>query len=643
MRVRIKPYFAIAFALMIMMSSTVSAATITVDDSGGQDHTTIQAAVNAANDSDTIIVYPGTYVENVDVNKSVNISSQSGNPDDTHVQAANSNDHVFNVTRNNVTISGFTATGATGFLKAGIFLDGVQNNVISDNNLSNNTIGIILISSSNNKLSNNTANSNFLEGIVLRVSNNNTMNNNTASNNFIGIVLDESSNNNTLNNNTANSNNNSGIVLERSSNNTLNNNNENSNKGSGISLEACDNNTLNNNTANSNLENGIFLSQSSNNTLNNNNASNNDRGIVLDSSSNDNTLNNNNASNNIVGIRLADSSNNTLNNNTANSNNDEGIVLIFSSNNTLSNNTASNNDDGIELFDSSNNKLSNNTASNNNDLGILLNRFSNNNTLNSNVICNNSAFGIRLLSNSDNNNIYNNYFNNTNNTQIDASSTGNVWNITKTQGPNIIGGPFLGGNYWAHPNGTGHSQTCTDANNDGFCDSQFDIDASNTDYLPLTINGFIDIEKFTNGFDADVAPGPAILVGHMVTWTYNVTNNGNVILNNITVIDDKLGEITCPNTTLQPGESMVCTVTGTAQLGQYSNFVNVTAVYEGVLPCNGGNTVKDSDSSHYIGFRSGGAGGLPYEPPEGVPAVNPFLLVGALGIALVLFLRRELK
>jgi pectin methylesterase-like acyl-CoA thioesterase len=45
-----------------------AAATITVDDSGGADHTTIQAAMLAAAPGDTINVAPGSYVGPVVVN-----------------------------------------------------------------------------------------------------------------------------------------------------------------------------------------------------------------------------------------------------------------------------------------------------------------------------------------------------------------------------------------------------------------------------------------------------------------------------------------------------------------------------------------------------------------------------------------------
>jgi parallel beta-helix repeat protein len=325
-------------------AAIASAATIYVPD----DYGTIQGAVDAAGPGDTIIVRDGTYTENVDVNKTLTIRSDHGAAS-TIVNALDPNDHVFEVTENQVTISGFTVTGATGHLNVGIYVYSADYCTISDNNASYNWEGIWLYSSSNNTLTSNTA--------------------------------------------------------------------------------SC-------------VSNGIYMYSSSNNTLTSNTASNNGHGIFLSSSSN-NTLTSNTASNNDWGITLSDSSsNNTLTSNTA-SDNGGGILLSYSSNNTLTSNTASNNYEGIELSHSSNNTLTSNTASNNGH-GIFLYLSSNYNTLMSNTASNNGYHGIWVYRSS-HNLIYNNYFSNTNNAYDDRN---NIWNTMKTAGPNIIGGPYLGGNYW---------------------------------------------------------------------------------------------------------------------------------------------------------------------------------------------------
>ena len=49
----------------------------------------------------------------------------------------------------------------------------------------------------------------------------------------------------------------------------------------------------------------------------------------------------------------------------------------------------------------------------------------------------------------------------------------------------------------------------------------------------------VDIEKFTNGQDADEAPGPTIPVGGQVTWTYVVTNQSALTFTSLTVTDDR--------------------------------------------------------------------------------------------------------
>jgi hypothetical protein len=110
--------------------------------------------------------------------------------------------------------------------------------------------------------------------------------------------------------------------------------------------------------------------------------------------------------------------------------------------------------------------------------------------------------------------------------------------------------------------------------------------------------GSIDMEKYTNGEDADDEEGPYISVGKEVSWTYVVTNTGAFTLSNINVVDDDPSvNVECPQTTLAPAESMTCTAQGVAVKGQYANIGTVTAT----TPSGAG--VTDSDPSHYFGKR----------------------------------------
>lgn len=107
----------------------------------------------------------------------------------------------------------------------------------------------------------------------------------------------------------------------------------------------------------------------------------------------------------------------------------------------------------------------------------------------------------------------------------------------------------------------------------------------------------IDIEKATNGHDADVATGPELLEGSAVQWTYVVTNTGEAALSNVAVTDDDVSvSVSCPKTSLAVGESMTCTAQGVAELGQYRNVGTAT----GRGPEN--EQVSDDDPSHYYGY-----------------------------------------
>ncbi len=161
------------------------------------------------------------------------------------------------------------------------------------------------------------------------------------------------------------------------------------------------------------------------------------------------------------------------------SNNAEGIFIKLLSDCTLTNNIALNNAVGISLRVSSNNcMLDSNTAISNNITGIIL-FDSHGNTIDSNTVTSNNAYGI-YLKGSGYNTIYNNYFNNTNNAYDDGI---NIWNISKTAGTNIIGGSWLGGNYWSDYAGE-------DRNGDGLGDTLLPYNSSGDiivggDYHPL--------------------------------------------------------------------------------------------------------------------------------------------------------------
>jgi hypothetical protein len=118
-----------------------------------------------------------------------------------------------------------------------------------------------------------------------------------------------------------------------------------------------------------------------------------------------------------------------------------------------------------------------------------------------------------------------------------------------------------------------------------------------TEILPAQSS--IDLEKFTNGHDADTVPGPNIPIGDPVEWTYEIENTGSLPLTAISLVDDPQGTITCDEGVipdLDPGESFTCTTSNTAIAGQYVNTATVTAKD----PDN--NSVSDQDQSHYFGI-----------------------------------------
>ena len=116
----------------------------------------------------------------------------------------------------------------------------------------------------------------------------------------------------------------------------------------------------------------------------------------------------------------------------------------------------------------------------------------------------------------------------------------------------------------------------------------------------------IAIKKYTNGEDADDPTGPVVSVGSTVTWTYIVSNTGNVALSNVVVTDNIAGVTPLylsgdsnSNGKLDVGEIWLYRTTGIAVAGQYANIGTV----KGDSP--DGKKPTNDDPSHYFGAQPG--------------------------------------
>jgi uncharacterized repeat protein (TIGR01451 family) len=124
------------------------------------------------------------------------------------------------------------------------------------------------------------------------------------------------------------------------------------------------------------------------------------------------------------------------------------------------------------------------------------------------------------------------------------------------------------------------------------------ISYTSTLTIPAVQSPAIGIAKTTNGSN-----GQVIAVGSPVTWSYVVTNSGNVTLANVTVTDNKVASsaINCGGgshvvASLAPTASATCTAAGTTTAGAYSNVGTATGT-----PPNAGAPVSATSVGSYFG------------------------------------------
>ena len=329
--------FVAGLFLILFSADQISAATLTVDDDGGADYSSIQNAIDASAAGDTIRVHEGTYYENVVVDKSVSLIGNGSGNTTIYIEEEGNGIHV---NADYVNVSGFRVTGTQVWRylrnRTGILITS-NHTRISGNNCTENSAGIDLEGDYENPCTHNTIT-------------NNTCSNNDDHNGETGISLYYAEQN-ILSNNSCYKNEGYGIYLRDSIHNTLSNNIC-KYSGSGIGLTMAGFNIISNNNCSHNY-NGICVYHSWNNLLENNNCSNNKNGVSLyRSSSTENTVFQNVCLyNDESGILIFETyePGNIIRDNNCSHNGFAGIEVLYSIENILENNTCSHNRYGIYL------------------------------------------------------------------------------------------------------------------------------------------------------------------------------------------------------------------------------------------------------------------------------------------------------
>jgi parallel beta-helix repeat protein len=515
-------------------------------------------------------------------------------------QSIFSTNTCFNITSNNVTLDckGFNITG-----------DRTKNGVIVKDN-DNVTIINCVISS-------------YFYGIQARNSTNLLVENSTITNSVKGIQGDVNISNIVLLENKIKDNTGTGIHLTAGStyfSNALIQENEIiNNTDNGIYLEySAGDSIINNTIAYSNY--GIYTRFGEDYVISYNTISNNTRGEYQNAinleSTNDTVISNNIFSGNNYTILVFGGSNNTIIHNVIKDSIEQGIQLslfwagdfLYPSLNHITNNTIINSSSAIILSYGLSNFITNNTVANNTYglffIGSTYNNISGNNLTNNtngivlevdiigivnnsyNMFFNNKIIegnvGINITSGSQNNTIYSNYFSNSLNAYDEDR---NNWNITKTSGTNIIGKPWLGGNYWSDYSGI-------DTTGDFLGDTLIPYNSSGNistagDWLPLTSSSYLVACNTTLNEGATMISdiecnGTSGLTLSGGDYTFDCA--GYTISNNLTVGAIAI-DVTGQNITIKN-----CKIKGFSggikyQANAHNGKILNTSVYDGRLEC----------------------------------------------------------
>ena len=105
-------------------------------------------------------------------------------------------------------------------------------------------------------------------------------------------------------------------------------------------------------------------------------------------------------------------------------------------------------------------------------------------------------------------------------------------NITMQSGARIYSNPsIIGGNFWAHPDGSGYSQTGTDTNQDGFVDTAFELFGNASigmacDYLPYSSSYTTSLAYVSGASQSLVANQMSALIAVRLQDVYGALTDG---------------------------------------------------------------------------------------------------------------------
>lgn len=414
-------------------------------------YTTIQAAIDNADEGDTILVLPGKYVECLTIDKSLKLVG-SGNS--TVIEnSGRQNTIAISPGTTGVTIESFYVNGSgTG---TGIYVLRCVNNIIQNNIIANHHIGIHIYDSSEIIMRNNLMVRNHYNlrvwGLFLSHFLHNIDTSNLADGKPVYYWISQHNKTVPLD---------AGYVAIVNSSNIIVKNLNLSHNLSGVLLAYTNDSFVVNVTASTN-ERGIYMVYSHSNTVVNSNFFGNEWCGISTISSTDNFIARNTLRNNKFAFRLSHSF---------------PLLPCYSTNNVICGNTVENCMDGVYFEESNDNQLSGNLIVDNKRYGIVLDG-STGNSIYKNLIESNE-YGIWVYRSNNNMLYWNNFVNNT--AQVDIFSyypSVNTWDSSYPSG----------GNYWSNYNGTdayrGPYQNVTGSDDLG--DTPYVFGSSNQDRYPL--------------------------------------------------------------------------------------------------------------------------------------------------------------